>query len=240
MQMTRGLADRVASVAEILQADESDRALRRLTALGVRLVPGADAAAVTVEGSEQAHTFAASDQRLYDLHRLQSESGDGPAVETLRFGEPRLVTDVTRETRWPGFCQACLDAGFRSCLMLPLRSDRSPAGAVALYERDGAFSGASYDLALLFAAQGGTVVHNAEIYDSCNQMVANLHTALRARAVIEQAKGLLHARLGVTPEQAFRLLSRRSQDTNERVRDVAGRLMSGEINWWEFRSRRRH
>lgn len=66
-------------------------------------------------------------------------------------------------------------------------------------------------------------------------MVDNLHVALESRAVIEQAKGVLHAELGVSPGEAFRLLSRYSQHTNERVRRVAARLVQGRITPEEFR-----
>ena len=67
-------------------------------------------------------------------------------------------------------------------------------------------------------------------------MVSNLHAALESRAVIEQAKGILHAELGVSPEDAFHLLSRYSQNTNQRVRKVSARLVQGLISAGEFRS----
>lgn|SRR5487761_1155612 len=240
VRMTRGLAGRVARVAQLLQGDDSDAALRRLTRLGVQLVPGADAAAVTVEADGVAHTFAASDPRLDELHGLQFGSGAGPAVESLRYAEPRHVPDIAGERRWPRFCRAAADAGFGSCMVLPLRADRRPVGVVALYGQDtNAFSGASYDLALLFAAQGGTAVHNADIYAACSEMVANLHTALESRAVIEQAKGILHAKLGVSPDEAFRLLSRRSQHTNRKIRQIAAGLVTGSVDCEELRPRRR-
>ena len=114
--------------------------------------------------------------------------------------------------------------------MLPLRTDRRPAGAIALYghERE-AFTSAAHDIALLFAAQGGTAVRNAALYGQCREMVSNLHTALESRAVIEQAKGILHAETGVSPADAFELLSRFSQDHNRKVRKVAADLLGGEV-----------
>lgn len=119
---------------------------------------------------------------------------------------------------------------------LPLRTDRQPAGAVALYGQvPDVFRGVAHDIALLFAAQGGTVVRNASLYRACRRMADNLHVALESRAVIEQAKGVLHAELGVSPGEAFRLLSRYSQHTNERVRRVAVRLVQGRITPEEFR-----
>jgi GAF domain-containing protein len=180
--------------------------------------------------------FAASDHRLDELHRLQFDGGDGPVVETLRHNEPRRVDDTAAELRWPAFCREAARAGFRSCLTLPLRTDRQPAGAVALYGHDpNVFRGAVHDVALLFAAQGGTAVRNASLYRACRRMVDSLHTELEARAVIEQAKGILHAELGVSTAEAFRLLSRYSQNTNQRVRIISARLVQGRLPASEFR-----
>ncbi|WP_433527482.1 PAS and ANTAR domain-containing protein [Nocardia pseudovaccinii] len=47
-----------------------------------------------------------------------------------------------------------------------------------------------------------------------------------ARAVIEQAKGALMLAYGVNAEQAFRVLSWRSQETNIKLRELAARLVA--------------
>jgi GAF domain-containing protein len=237
--VTRGFADRVAEVAQLLEADEvPDETLRRLTVLAAELVPGGTAAAVTIASDGPALTFAVSDQRLDELHRLQFDSGDGPVVETLRHNEPRRVDDTAAERRWPTFCRAAARAGFGSCLVLPLRTDRQPPGAVTIYGLEtNVFRGASHDIALLLAAQGGTAVRNASLYRACLRMVASLQARLESRAVIEQAKGVLHAELGVSPAEAFQLLSRFSQNTNQRVRAVSADLLRGRIAPAEFRPR---
>jgi len=241
--VSREFADRVAEVAQLLEAGEADEipddTLRRLTTLAAELVPGGTAAAVLVAMPGSGLTFAASDQRLEELHRLQFDTGDGPVSETLRHNEPRRVDDTGAERRWPGFGRAAAAAGFASCLVLPLRTDRQPAGAIALYGAEpGVFTGAAHDVALLVAAQGGAAVHNATLYRTCRRMVDNLHAGLESRAVIEQAKGVLHAELGVSPEEGFRLLSRYSQNTNQRVRRIAAGLVEGRVTAAELKSGR--
>lgn len=47
-----------------------------------------------------------------------------------------------------------------------------------------------------------------------------------ARAVIEQAKGALMLVYGISPEQAFRVLSWRSQETNVKLRTLSARLVA--------------
>jgi GAF domain-containing protein len=235
--VTREFADRVAEVAQLLEADDlPDDGLHRLTTLAAELVPGGTAAAVTVAMAGGALTYAASDPRLEDLHGLQFDRDDGPVAEALRHNEPRRVDDTAAERRWPEFCQAAARAGFASCLVLPLRTDRQPAGAIALYAPEpDVFRGAAHDVALLVAAQGGAAVHNATLYRTCRRMVDNLHAGLESRAVIEQAKGVVHAELGVSPEEAFRLLSRYSQNTNQRVRKISAGLVEGRISAADLR-----
>jgi AmiR/NasT family two-component response regulator len=78
-------------------------------------------------------------------------------------------------------------------------------------------------------------VRNAALYRECRRMTDNLHTALESRATIEQAKGILNAEFGVPPEEAFQLLSRVSQKTNRKVREISEDLVQGRIDREMFR-----
>jgi len=48
-----------------------------------------------------------------------------------------------------------------------------------------------------------------------------MRTAMQSRSVIEQAKGILMARHGYDADEAFKSLSKMSQDSNRKLRDVA-------------------
>jgi GAF domain-containing protein len=197
----------------------------------VELIPGATAAAVTITAGDHTYTFAASDRRIDELHKIQFESGRGPTVETLSFNEPRHARDIAREQRWAAFCHAAADAGFGSCLVLPLHSRRQPAGAIAIYAAyPDTFQEAAHDIALLFAAQGGTALHNAEAYGACRQMADNLQVALESRAVIEQAKDLVSSSVSIPAEQALQLIRRASQRSNQKMRDIAAQLVAGDLD----------
>src|SRR5258708_33376459 len=55
--------------------------------------------------------------------------------------------------------------------------------------------------------------------------LAGVRTAMRNRAVIEQAKGVLVERLGITPDQGFDHLVRLSQRTNIKLIEVAAAIV---------------
>jgi GAF domain-containing protein len=238
VRITRQLAERIAELARLLLDDENtDAPLRELTDLALELIPGSSAAGM-VAASDTTWVYTGSPERIIDLHRRQLQSGNGPIAEAIRYGEARRIDDASQEQRWQAACSAMADEGFRSCLVLPVRTDRRPGGALALYGRPAdAFAGSGHDIALLFAAQGGVAVRNAAAYRNCRELVSNLYSALESRAVIEQAKGVLVAEHGCDPEVAFKELSRISQNTNRKVREIAADLVAGRIDRGLFRPR---
>ena len=56
--------------------------------------------------------------------------------------------------------------------------------------------------------------------------VDDLPKALATRPVIDQTKGVLMAKHGCTPDQAFEMLTDASQRVNVRVREIAARIVS--------------
>ena len=60
------------------------------------------------------------------------------------------------------------------------------------------------------------------------KVTEQLRYALDRRVVIEQAKGILMEREGLTAEAAFERIRRRARSHRERVIDVARRLVEGE------------
>jgi hypothetical protein len=65
--------------------------------------------------------------------------------------------------------------------------------------------------------------------------LAGMRRAMGSRAVIEQAKGIVAAQLGVSPDRAFHLMSRYSQRTNRRVRKVSADLVQGRLSARQLR-----
>lgn len=233
--VTQEFAEQVANLAELLLTDEdSDVLIRQLAQLSLDRIPGSEAAGVVVF-SDRAWTYSTSDDRVAGLHQIQLDSGAGPVAESLRFGESRRIDDAAAEERWPAICSAMAEQGLLSCLVLPLRTDRTPGGVLAIYGSEpDSFVGADHDIALLFAAQGGVAMRNAALYRNCRKMVENLRIALDSRAVIEQAKGMLAAQYGYAPDVAFKRLSVLSQNTNRKLRDIAADVVAGRIERDQF------
>ncbi len=64
-----------------------------------------------------------------------------------------------------------------------------------------------------------------ESYTNLANEVTNLRRALRSRPTIEQAKGIIMAGRGCSPDEAFEMLKHLSMDSNVRLADVAAAIV---------------
>ena len=190
---------------------------------------GFDAATVTARQGRDLATAQATDQRLVGLDEAQYESGEGPCLEVLDPHEPIYLDDAgDPDERWMHFAQTAEHLGVESSLSvhLPLDTD-TVAGSLNLYARHQVeLSDKEIQRALPFATQVATAMESINLYRSTAKLAENMAEAMRTRAVIEQAKGMLMAENQITADEAFQLLSRTSQAANTKLRDVAQRLVN--------------
>jgi hypothetical protein len=84
-----------------------------------------------------------------------------------------------------------------------------------------AFSDTAQEIGLILAAHASVAVRAVDERSTLQNLGRDLQQALLSRDVIGQAKGILMERLKVTPEDAFDLLRRSSQQLNIKLREVA-------------------
>ena len=103
-------------------------------------------------------------------------------------------------------------------------------GALNFYshKRDALRSG-QLEEGYMFAMQAAATVANAKALVERGEEVAQLHAGLETRVLIGQATGLMMAQEGISSEEAFHKLATASQNSNQRLRDIAQRL----VNEWE-------
>ena len=69
------------------------------------------------------------------------------------------------------------------------------------------------------------MVSNVQAYWAAFEMTRNLTRAMESRVVIEQAKGVLIGRHGLSDDESFDRLRGRSQTENRKLRDIAVELV---------------
>jgi GAF domain-containing protein len=213
----------------LLPADESfEDTLQRIVVLACGTVGGCDAASVTllVDGRADARTVVHTDDVALRLDETQYRLQAGPCLDAASGGEPVGVPSMAAEDRWPPFSAEAVAAGIGSSYSVPLAVRGKPMGALNLYARgDDAYDTEAKGTAVLFAAQAGVAIANAQVYDASRRLTEQLEEAMRSRAVIEQAKGILMAERGCDADTAFDLLRAASQRENVKLREVAQRLV---------------
>jgi ANTAR domain-containing protein/GAF domain-containing protein len=189
---------------------------------------GFDAATISARRGDDLATIGATDQRLIALDDAQYESGEGPCIMVLDPHDPIYLAEASEaDARWEHFSRTADDLGVHSTLSLHIPAD---SGAVAaslnLYARQWLdISDERIHAAEGYAQQLAATLQSVDAYRSTAKLARDMAEAMRSRAVIEQAKGILMADQRISDEAAFKQLAKLSQTTNTKLRDVARRLV---------------
>ena len=215
------LAEGFSALARNLEEhDDPDVVLAEIVTAAVAMVPGADEGSVSVVTARSGVDSQAPTGDLpVQVDALQEETGQGPCLDAAFEQQTVRVADMVNEDRWPQFARRASEAGAASMLSLQLYVEGDNLGALNLYSRTAnAFTDESEQVGLLFAS------HAAVAYAGVRKE-AQLAKAVVSRDLIGQAKGILMERYKISPERAFLVLTRVSQDSNRKLHDIATELV---------------
>lgn len=219
------LAERLGVLARELQQEKDvDATLQAIVHAAVDTVPGAEAVSISAVAKRRTvETVAATGDLPRLVDQAQYDTGEGPCLSVLYERQTFRLADLA-DAPWPKFAARARDSGVGSMLGIQLFVTGEDLGALNIFStRPDAFDDESEQVALLFAAHAAVAMAGV-------QERAHLRTALNARDVIGQAKGILMERYKINADEAFRLLVTASQRTNVKLRDVADHLTaSGEL-----------
>jgi GAF domain-containing protein len=209
-------------------ASTLEETLGRVADLTVEAVAPVDFVGLTmpVEGRQRTAVF--TDRTSPEVDQAQYDSGEGPCLDALRDATVYWIDSMEGDGPWLAFRRACLARGIHSTLSLPLVVDHGTVGAMNLYSHtEHGFGVDDRDAAQQFAAQAAIVLANAQVYWDARQLSTRLGEAMKSRATIEQAKGVLMGAQRCGPDEAFELLTRASQRENVKLREIACRIVEG-------------
>ena len=226
--LAREFADLAVTLFSVASVEE---ALERLTATAVAVLPGCDAASVTLSDGRRHWTPVATDDLAVRFDAAQYDLGHGPCLEALHT--PLVAAEDGNWDRWPGLGAAVADLPFTtvvSCGLFAVSQEGEPGGALNLYGRKDNFDADTKELALVLAAHGAVALETQRERTRATTIESQLQDALMSRDVIGQAKGILMARQGLSPEKAFDVLRRASQRLNVKLRELAGQLTESVVD----------
>src|SRR5919205_608792 len=221
--------ERLAEIArELVSEPDMQATMQRVVEAAAHHLDGEVWASVSlVTQRHEVQTPVVTDDRAERADQLQYELEQGPCLDAIWEQETFQIDDMTTDERYPRWARAVAEeTGIRSSLSLQLFTDKEQhsLGALNLYSPEpNAFDEQTRGEGLAFAAQAAVALRSAQTEE-------HLRSAMATRTLIGQAQGILMERLKLTPDQAFAVLSRLSQERNEKVREVARRLVdTGEI-----------
>jgi GAF domain-containing protein len=221
-------SDAFAELGRIKLADtDIDAVLDKIAELAQRAIPGADDVSITLMRGKGAHTAAFIGDLALACDERQYERGHGPCLDAANTAATLLIDDMQQETRWPDYTGSAVDAGAHSSLSIGLPVHEAVTGALNIYAtKPDAFDDDAIMLAQTFAGYAAVALANAHLYDTQASLARHMEAAMEHRAVIEQAKGIIMGDRHCGPDEAFQILTKLSQDTNRKLRDVATALVA--------------
>ncbi|MFD0484781.1 ANTAR domain-containing protein [Kineococcus sp. GCM10028916] len=202
--------------------------LHRVAELAKDCIPGAEEVSVTlIEGGGKGHSAAFTGSLAAYLDERQYDRRFGPCLDAAETGQTVRIPDTSAETPYPDFAAVAARRGVNSSVSVGMPMPQQVLGGLNVYRSDGqAIDDDSVETLQVFAGYAAVAVANHSLYASAVALSENLQAAMQSRAVIEQAKGVLMARLGCTADEAFQHLATRSQHTNRKLREIATELVA--------------
>ena len=180
--------------------------------------------------------MAASDAGMRSLELFELQTDEGPCLDCFRSGDVAVSEDLRgdSETRWPRFGPAAVAAGYRSAHAVPMRLRSETIGALNLFRAGiGAMEPEDIRAAQAFADIATISILQHRAASASQLMNEQLTVALQSRVIIEQAKGFIAERTGLSVEQAFGRLRSHARSNNLLLTDVAAGVVNGRATWFE-------
>ena len=227
------MAGAVVGLADSVGADfDLTDLLYSLTTVSVDLVGVDSAGLLLADEHGRMQTVASSHHRTEMLELFQLQYDEGPCVEAYRLRAP-VSSEVLEDDleRWPEFVARAREEGVRAAHAVPLQLGDHVVGALGLFDgTTGPLDETDLALARHLAAATTIGILHTRAERSSRLVAEQLQHALNSRVIIEQAKGHLAERHGITLDAAFALLRHHARSHNERLATTARCTIEGRLD----------
>jgi GAF domain-containing protein len=205
--------------------------LHVLTDRCVALADVTEAGVMLAAPSGNLQAVAASSERTHLLELFELQNRDGPCLEAFRTGQVVVSPQLADErARWPRFAERALQVGFVAVQSIPLRLRDEVIGALNLLRSDpGELTADDSNLVRALADIATVGVLQERTIADTRSTARGLQTALTSRIRIEQAKGVLAERAGISVDDAFERMRGFARSNRVGITSVAERVLDGSL-----------
>lgn len=187
----------------------------------------ADMASITLITKGVPKSVAGTERAVLEIDDAQYRAMQGPCLEAARKQTTVCVDADEIAVRWPCFSRAVAERRPRNCLSLSLQVGVEDRGSLNLYSWSGErFSSVDIAAAHVYVSAAESLLLALYHAERAQRDVEGLRRAIESRSTIEQAKGIVMAAFGASPEKAFELLKWRSQQNNVKLRDLCEQFVA--------------
>jgi GAF domain-containing protein len=202
-------------------------ALREIVHTTHRMFDVDGAGLMLVSAEQHLRSVAASDERFAHLEELQIRHQEGPCIDAFDSKELVGAEDLTGDPRWPSFSKAAVDRKVRAVLASPLPYNQDAVGVVAVLSEQRRPWSPEGELALLaFTDLAALFIASMMQGEQQSELATELQGALHSRRVIEQAKGVLMGRQGITARAAYDQLRARARAERRKLAAVCADVIA--------------
>jgi PAS domain-containing protein len=201
------MAESFARLAMLAQRGEHTRYLTEIADICQDVIGPAASVSINIGPPIEPDVLGADRKLAQRIDALQMQAGHGPCQRAWERGEIVVCNNLTTDPRWPE-------------LAVPVGGD--PLGVINAYATEiDAFTDFDSHTGELLGSAVAAVIDQVNEHDRLTQLSGQLEDALSSRAVIDQAKGIIMARYGCNPDEAFQRLVKASRNKNIKLRELA-------------------
>lgn len=227
--------DMITVLAEVTAnlVDEYDAgAVLSLITDGCSDVLGADAGIILRDAGGELRVAAASNESARFAELLQSQTDEGPCVDTIVSGRIVRVPDLREvANRWPLFAAATRRVGYESVYSVPLRIEAETVGGLnVFYHASTDLNEAQIRLGRILADLAALTLTQPGMRHRQENLAERTLTALNDRVELDHAVGLLAGATDLDPTSAATAILAYARRVELRPADVARALVTGALS----------
>ena len=207
--------------------DDLAGALHEVVAAAALLLAADGAGLMLANEARVLRWVTATGQAEQAFERAQRDLGEGPCIDAFLLDQVSWTADLRADPRWPRLAPAARSNQIRGVLSAPV----SLAGRVlgtcnVITWNPRAWTEAELNSVGAFATVIGRLLGATSQSRHRGDLVTQLQGALDSRIVIEQAKGVLMERDGLSDLEAFDRLRRQARSQSRTISEVARELIA--------------
>jgi len=197
--------------------------LTSLAARCIDLFDATEAGIMLTDHNGGLQVVASSSHAMQRLELFELQHSEGPCVDCYRSAQPVSSEDLGADRqRWPRFAPEAIEHGMHAAWALPMRLRDITLGSLNLLrDRTGPLADEDLGAAQALADVATIALIQQRAAEDARILNEQLQTALTSRVTIEQAKGVLAERVGLTMDVAFDRLRGYARAHQRRLTDVA-------------------